>query len=417
MRGFYDIIPVIMNHRTTAIRAFLVVLLVAPLAGQPARLGYYRFPAVWRDTLVFTAEGDLWRVPLAGGVAQRLTTHTASETRPAISPDGRTVAYSASYEGPTEVYTLPLEGGVPVRQTYDGGNAQVVGWTPSGEILYATSRFSGLPNTQLVKIGPATRTRALVPLAQASDGAYDAKGATLYFTRQAFQGSHTRRYKGGTAQNLWTFTEGAESVPLTADYDGTSKTPMPWQGRVYFASDRDGAMNIWSMAEEGGDLRQHTRHRDFEVRSPSLSEGRIAYQLGADIHVLDLASGADRIVPITLVVRLRPGAREMGGQPDRLGHRRPPLPGRRPRRAHRARPGVRRAGRAGPPRRGHPQPARALPQRALLPGRQERAGRSPTRAARWSSGACRPTASARPRSSRPTRRCCAGTASRRPTAA
>ncbi len=301
MRGFYDIIPVIMNHRTTAIRAFLVVLLVAPLAGQPARLGYYRFPAVWRDTLVFTAEGDLWRVPLAGGVAQRLTTHTASETRPAISPDGRTVAYSASYEGPTEVYTLPLEGGVPVRQTYDGGNAQVVGWTPSGEILYATSRFSGLPNTQLVKIGPATRTRALVPLAQASDGAYDAKGATLYFTRQAFQGSHTRRYKGGTAQNLWTFTEGAESVPLTADYDGTSKTPMPWQGRVYFASDRDGAMNIWSMAEGGGDLRQHTRHRDFEVRSPSLSEGRIAYQLGADIHVLDLGSGADRIVPITLV--------------------------------------------------------------------------------------------------------------------
>ena len=290
-----------MKHRTTALLALLVAALVAPLAGQPARLGYYRFPAVWRDTLVFTAEGDLWRVPLAGGVAQRLTTHPASETRPAISPDGKTVAYSASYEGPTEVYTLPLDGGMPVRQTFDGGNAQVVGWTASGEILYATSRFSGLPNTQLARIDPAKRTRTLVPLAQASDGAYDATGRTLYFTRLAFQGSHTRRYKGGTAQNLWTFTEGAEAAPLTGDYEGTSKTPMPWQGRLYFASDRDGAMNIWSMAAAGGDLRQHTRHREFEVRSPSLSEGRIAYQLGADIHVLDLATGADRVVPITLV--------------------------------------------------------------------------------------------------------------------
>ncbi|HOC16819.1 MAG TPA: S41 family peptidase [Vicinamibacterales bacterium] len=290
-----------MRHRTTTVLALFVTFLVAPLAGQPARLGYYRFPAIWRDTLVFTAEGDLWRVPLAGGVAQRLTTHPAAETRPAISPDGRTVAYSASYEGPTEVYTLPLEGGVPVRQTYDGGNAQVVGWTPAGEILYATTRFSGLPNTQLAKIDPATRTRTLVPLAQASDGAYDAKATTLFFTRLAFQGSHTRRYRGGTAQNLWKFTDGAEAVPLTGDYDGTSKTPMPWQGRIYFASDRDGAMNIWSMAEAGGDLRQHTQHRDFEVRSPSLSEGRIAYQLGADIHVLDLASGNDRAVPITLV--------------------------------------------------------------------------------------------------------------------
>ncbi|HSK10513.1 MAG TPA: PDZ domain-containing protein, partial [Vicinamibacterales bacterium] len=290
-----------MHHRATVLAAFLVALLVAPLAGQQPRLGYYRFPAVWRDTLVFTAEGDLWRVPLAGGVAQRLTTHPAAETRPAISHDGRTLAYSASYEGPTEVYTLPLQGGVPVRQTWDGGNAQVVGWTPSGEILYATTRFSGLPETQLVRVDPAKGTRTLVPLAQASDGAYDAGGGTLYFTRLAFQGSHTRGYKGGTAQNLWKFSGGAEAVPLTAGYAGTSKTPMLWQGRVYFASDRDGAMNIWSMAEGGGDLRQHTRHREFEVRSPSLSDGRIAYQLGADIHVLDLASGEDRAVPIALV--------------------------------------------------------------------------------------------------------------------
>lgn len=273
-----------------------------PIAADGGTLGYYRFPALHGDTLVFTAEGDLWRVPIAGGVAQRLTTHPSEESRAAISPDGRTVAFSASYEGPTEVYTLPLDGGVPMRQTFDGAAAFVVGWTPAGDILYSTRRYSTLPNTQLVRIDPKTGARALVPLSQASDGNFDASGATLFFTRYAFQGSYTKRYQGGTAQNIWRFGSGdKEASALTADYKGTSKNPMVRNGRVYFLSDRDGTMNLWSMSDRGSNLRQHTKHAGLDAQSPSLSSGKIAYQLGADIRVFDIESGQDRAVPIRLV--------------------------------------------------------------------------------------------------------------------
>ena len=276
--------------------------LCAPLTAQKSQLGYYRQPAIWNDTIVFVAEGDLWRVGISGGIAQRLTTHPEEESRPAISPDGKAVAYAATYEGPGEVYTLPLEGGVPARQTWDATRPAWLSWTPKGEVLYATRRHSTLPNPQLVCLDPATHARTIVPLAQASDGAFDPSTATLFFTRLAFQGSHTRRYKGGSAQNLWRFDgAGKEAAALTADYPGTSKTPMPWKGRIYFASDRDGVMNLWSMNERGGDLKQHTKHRDYEVQSPSLSNGRIAYQQGADIRVFDIASGSDKAVPITLV--------------------------------------------------------------------------------------------------------------------
>src|SRR6266545_1299942 len=213
-------------------------------AADGSSLGYYRYPAIHGDTIVFTAEGDLWRVGLNGGAAQRLTTHPAEESRAAISPDGKTIAFSAAYEGPTEVYTLAIDGGVPVRQTFEGGAANVVGWSPSGEVLYTTRRFSTLPNTQLARVNPANGVRTLVPLAQASDGSFDSSGQTLYFTRLAFQGSYTKRYQGGTAQNLWRFASGdQEATALTADYKGTSKNPMPWTGRVYFLSDRDGTMN------------------------------------------------------------------------------------------------------------------------------------------------------------------------------
>ena len=148
---------------------------------------------------------------------------------------------------------------------------------------------------------PSTGRVERLPLAQAADGVFDPTGKTLYFTRLSAQGSHTKRYQGGTAQNIWRFTTGEkEAVPLTADWKGTSKTPMLWEGRIYFASDRDGTMNLWSMTPDGRDLRQHTSHAGWDVQSPSLSEGRIAYQLGADLRVFDIKSNRDVAVPIRL---------------------------------------------------------------------------------------------------------------------
>jgi tricorn protease len=275
--------------------------LAAASAGAETQLGYYRFPSLHGDTLVFTAEGDLWRVGAEGGVAQRLTSHPAEESRPALSPDGTRVAFSARYEGPAEVYVMPLEGGLPRRLTWEGGSALVVGWTPRGDVLYATRRFATLPDTQLVSVDPGTGRREVLPLAQASDGTYGPAGTTLFFTRYPFQGSHTKRYQGGTAQSVWKWTGTGEAVPLTADFAGTSRSPMWWKGRVYFVSDRDGTQNLWSMDESGQDLRQHTSHQGWDVQSPSLSEGRIAYQLGADLRLYDVTTGADRAIAVRLL--------------------------------------------------------------------------------------------------------------------
>ena len=72
---------------------------------------------------------------------------------------------------------------------------------------------------------------------------------------------------------------------MTADYAGTSKAPMFWGERIYFASDRDGIMNLWSMKEDGSDLQQHTFHKDWDLGSPSLFDGKIVYHLIADIYI------------------------------------------------------------------------------------------------------------------------------------
>jgi tricorn protease len=264
--------------------------------------GYYRYPTLHGNTVVFTAEGDLWTVPIDGGVARRLTTHPSEETDATISGDGSMIAFTARYEGPAELYTMPITGGTPTRHTYESDASMAVGWTPQGEILYSTRRYSTLPNAQLVAVNPATHERRRIPLSQASDGVYSASGQTLFFARPSFHNNETKRYQGGTARNIWKFEDGAdEAVNLTADFAGENHSPMCWENRVYYICDRDGTMNIWSMTEDGTDLQQHTTHDGWDVRSASMYGSTVAYQLGGDIRIVDIEAGSNRVLDITLV--------------------------------------------------------------------------------------------------------------------
>ncbi|HSG27340.1 MAG TPA: hypothetical protein VLA34_02580, partial [Candidatus Krumholzibacterium sp.] len=284
--------------RTIFLLFILAVACAFGAAAEPFE-GYYRYPSISGETIVFTAEGDLWKVPVTGGTARRLTTHHGLEYLACISPDGGTIAFSGQYEGPSEVYTIPVDGGVPKRLTWLSG-AYVEGWTPDGRIICSTNSYSTLPGTQLVLLDASSGKEEMVPLAQASEGCWTPDGSVLYFTRLPHNGSQTKRYQGGTIQHIWRFRDGDEAEPLTADFTGTSKDPMYWQGRIYFLSDRDGTMNIWSFDEDGSDLRQHTFHKGLDASEPSLDAGRIAYQHIADIRIYDIGSDTDTRVDIRL---------------------------------------------------------------------------------------------------------------------
>lgn len=281
--------------------SLFILASVFQLRGQaPAgRRGYYSSPSLHGDTVLFTSEGDLWTVSVRGGAARRLTTGLGVEDEAHISPDGKTVAFSADYEGPREVYTMPIDGGLPRRRTWDG-DSHPEGWAPDGRLLIATTRYSTLPETELVLLDDRGG-REIVPLAQAAEGAYSPDGHTLFFTRWPKQPSRTKRYKGGWAENLWSFDGKDEAVPLTGDYTGTSTNPMFWNGRLYFLSDRDGVMNVWSMDAAGHSLKEESRQRIFDISSASLDDGRIVYASGADLWLLDLKNGKDEKIPITLV--------------------------------------------------------------------------------------------------------------------
>ncbi len=289
-----------------AIRFFLVLVIAVSFSFvvNAQQKGYYRFPTVYKNYAIFTGEGDLWKFNMENGLCSRLTTHYGMESNAAISPDGKWIAYNAEYEGPTEVYIMPFEGGVPKRITYEGLSGRVApelyNWTSDGKLIVSTSYYSTLPEKQLVLIDPAKPEYERIPLAQADEGSYDNNGI-LYFTRMQPQPSFTKRYKGGTVQNLWKFDGKNEAVPLTVDYTGTSKNPMFYNGLLYFLTDRDGTMNLWSMQPDGSDLKQLTFSSAWDLKDAKLSGGKIIYQKMADLFIYDIGTGKETLLDINLV--------------------------------------------------------------------------------------------------------------------
>lgn len=278
---------------------FSVVALVAALswsgAVQAGMTGFYRQPALQGDQLYLVAEGDLWRVGAQGGEAQRLTTHPGQESQPAVSPDGQWLAFTGQYDGGTEIYVMPVAGGVPRRLTWEGGGMRVWGFTAAGEVLY--TGLDSRPGSQLFAIDMKTGQRRQLPVGQASDAALSADGKTLYFTRNGLRSDNARQYRGGALARLWVMdlATKAEARPLLAE-GNNDRRPMPYrvgsETRIAFLSDRDGTVNLWSVNAQGGDLRQHTTHKGWDIRHASLDGSRVAYAVGADLYLVDLASSA-----------------------------------------------------------------------------------------------------------------------------
>lgn len=294
-----------MKLRQSVTSCLLALGLGITASAAQAAVGYYRAPNLHDNTLVFTAEGDLWTQQLGQTAASRLTSLPAEELNGKISPDGKTLAFVADYDGTDEVYTIALSGGSAKRVSFENSRVRIQGWTAKGEILYATDSADGPANFWVLKtVEPETLVTHDIPLADAVQGVVDDAGEYIYFVRFGLQvtGDNARVYRGGAKGELWRYQLGQdkEAERLTADHEGSVRSPMLWQNRIYFVSDQDGNANIWSMSLDGKDPQQLTHYKEYEVRSPSLDKGRIVFQLGADIHLLDIASGDDQVAAINL---------------------------------------------------------------------------------------------------------------------
>jgi tricorn protease len=258
--------------------------------------GYYRFPTIHEDRVVFVAEDDLWEVPVTGGVARRLTANLGAVSHPFFSPDGRWLAFVGRDEGHSEVYVMPASGGPARRLTFLGSNAAVVGWHQE-RIVFASD--VGRPLRHDIWLhsidleGNKPQTLALGPAQAASWG-----DGGMVIGRNTGDPARWKRYRGGTAGEIWIDEQGTGEFRKLIELRGNLANPMWIGGRVYFISDHEGVGNVYSCTPVGKDLKQHTEHREFYARNATTDGRRIVYHAGADIYLFDPAVGESHKVEI-----------------------------------------------------------------------------------------------------------------------
>jgi tricorn protease len=295
----------------------LAALLAAPAAtaetptASEARL--LRFPDIHGDFVVFVYAGDLWRAPVKGGPALRLTSHPGLELFPKISPDGEWIAFSAQYSGSRQVYVMPSRGGEPRQLTFyndvgpmpprGGWDDWVLGWTADGKILV---RMNRVPWSERIGryylVDPRGGLETPLPLPEGGGASLSPDGTKIAYCPIGREFRTWKRTRGGQAQDIWLYDFKANRSERLTDFPGTDNFPM-WAGHtIYFTSDREHTLNIFAYDLDTRKTRKITQFDEYDVLWPSLGQGAIVFMNGGYLYKLDLASEETSRIPITLSV-------------------------------------------------------------------------------------------------------------------
>ena len=298
--------------RIIATLTLLAALVGSALAAPAEEARLLRFPATNGTDVVFSYAGDLWTVPLTGGEARRLTSHVGYEMFARYSPDGKTLAFTGEYDGNREVYSIPAQGGEPVRITFTatnhrddlgdrmGPNNIVMTWSPDGKKIVFRNRtgdgFEGL----LWTVAPGGGMPTQIPLPEGGWCSYSPDGSKLAYNRVMREFRTWKYYRGGMADDIWIYDPKAKKVTNITDNVAQDIFPM-WVGEeIYFASDRDMVMNLFVYNTRTRQTQKVTDFKEYDVKFPSTDGKTIVFENGGWLYKLDPATKQSVKIPVTL---------------------------------------------------------------------------------------------------------------------
>ncbi len=284
------------------------------LQADEARL--LRFPALHGNQVVFTYAGDLYTVPVQGGVARRLTSDPKGfEMFARFSPDGKTLAFTGQYDGNTEVYVMPSEGGEPRRLTHTatlerddvsdrmGPNNIVMAWKDNDTVVYRSRRNHWNPfKGELTLARLSGGVPQALPVPRGGWCSFSPDGQQMAYNRVFREFRTWKRYRGGQADEIWLHHFGTgETTRLTSD-PAQDIFPM-WHGdRIYFVSEREEShqANLYVMDLKTRKPRRLTDFTEFAVKFPSLGDTGIVFENGGYLYRLDFQTEKAVRIPVEI---------------------------------------------------------------------------------------------------------------------
>ena len=247
-------------------------------------------PAVSAKNIAFIYAEDLWVADADGKNPKRLTTDLGLESYPVFSPDGQTIAFSAQYDGNTDVYTIPLAGGTPTRLTSHPATDTVRGFTPDGKsVLFSSPRHVYSNRYQQLFTVPLTGGMPTqLPIPWGFEAAYSPDGEYVAYTPVRDATAQWKHYRGGTHSRVWIYNvKTHDVVEIPQPKDRCNDADPNWVGHtLYFRSDRAGEYNVFAYDTDAKDVKQLTKFTDFPVIDIGTDGKKLIFEQAGYLHLM-----------------------------------------------------------------------------------------------------------------------------------
>ncbi|MDH5608662.1 MAG: S41 family peptidase [Cyclobacteriaceae bacterium] len=283
----------------------LVYILFALNAGIASAQPLLLQPAISPDgnRVAFSYQGDIWTVPVSGGRADRLTLHEGYESMPVWSPDGALIAFTSDRFGNEDVFFMESGGGQPRQLTFHAAQDRVASFTPKGTILFTTRRLYAQVEREWeiyeVKTDGSTPVRRMDALG--FDPAVSPDGSKIAFVRGSCR-MEREAYRGPANRDVWIWDIATDTYTQLTDFEGNDVSPQ-WLNNetLLYLSSKSGKYNLHQIKLDKTDV-QRTSETLFGVFSFSVSpqSGRVVYQAGDQVRVLDLQNGDNRLLDVNV---------------------------------------------------------------------------------------------------------------------
>ena len=316
----------------------LFLAIIAPLAAVSTMAQtdplWMRFPAISPDgkTVAYSYKGDIWTVPANGGQARQITTNPAYDAYPVWSPDSKQIAFASSREGSMDIYVVGRDGGSPRRLTTDSGDEYPMAWRNDSTILLKASIMPKATSiifadfSQVYEVsanGGRMRLFSDIPMEDISVGK---DGALLYHDKKGYEDPFRKHHQSPICRDIW-LCKGGDYTKLT-DFGGEDRTPV-WGGDAntyYYLSEEDGTFNVYKRHIGEAAKTQLTHYKGNPVRFLTrAADGTLCYGYDGAIYTLKEGSQPVRL-NVSMVADdgtdklqrqvLRSGATEFTVSPD-----------------------------------------------------------------------------------------------------
>ncbi len=257
-------------------------------------------PTVSKTTIVFTYGGYLWSVPREGGVARQLTTG-GHEGYAVFSPDGTQIAFSGQYDGNTDVYVMPADGGTPKRLTWHPGQDAALGWTPDGKrVLFVSDREAYADFTRFYTVPTEGGVAEVLPMWRAFNGQYSPDGTRIAYVPNFQWQQAWKRYRGGQTTPIYLVNLKDLQVEKVPRENSNDASPV-WLGdTVYFLSDRNGPVTLFAYDTKSKSVKQVLENKGLDLKSVSAGPDALVYEQFGGIYLFDPQSGKSSRVNIQI---------------------------------------------------------------------------------------------------------------------